>query len=288
MSYGQPPPAIPLSSPTPSSAPSLSPAAGAVRLPLSPVEIVLRNHAILCSIAWLILLPLGAVLARYLRTFTPLVRALLAFARAAAALTRTHSWFWIHAVIQLVFSAPIFYAGWQRGAKIARFEFADTHQVRASAPPRRPLTLTPPQRVGLAMLILYTLQLVLGLFIHFVKLPVRWPGGRSPQNYLHVAIGIALLALGSFNVHQGIYYEWPRATGNRHPIPQSAKNAWLALVIVRRRRAPRPLLHVADARFCPQVFWGLYGLGFGFLPRQFKQEKASRQLVHKELGVSSA
>jgi hypothetical protein len=62
-------------------------------------------------------------------------------------------------------------------------------------------------------------------------------------------------------------------TGNLHPIPKSARNAWLALVIVRIY----PLRGTAcrDSRDGPQVFWILWGLGMALLPRQWKQETAS-------------
>lgn len=34
-------------------------------------------------------------------------------------------------------------------------------------------------------------------------------------------------------VHYGLYTEWVFSTGNLHPVPESAKHAWLALIIVR-------------------------------------------------------
>jgi hypothetical protein len=83
------------------------------------------------------------------------------------------------------------------------------------------------------MLILYTLQVSLGLFIHFVKFRVRWPGGRAPQNYLHVVIGITLLGLASFQVHFGMTHVWPTTPGVVHRIPRAAMSAWLVLITVR-------------------------------------------------------
>lgn len=46
-----------------------SPSNDLLSFPLSPVEIMARNHAILCTVGFLILLPLGVLLARYARTF---------------------------------------------------------------------------------------------------------------------------------------------------------------------------------------------------------------------------
>lgn len=42
---------------------------GFISVPLSMQEILARRHAILCSVGFLILLPLGVLLARYTRTF---------------------------------------------------------------------------------------------------------------------------------------------------------------------------------------------------------------------------
>jgi hypothetical protein len=38
--------------------------------PLTPVEKLAKTHAILCSVGFLVLLPLGALIARYGRNFT--------------------------------------------------------------------------------------------------------------------------------------------------------------------------------------------------------------------------
>lgn len=43
---------------------------GASTFPLSPIEQKARTHALLCTIGFLILLPVGTLVARYTRTFT--------------------------------------------------------------------------------------------------------------------------------------------------------------------------------------------------------------------------
>ena len=43
-----------------------------------------------------------------------------------------------------------------------------------------------------------------------------------------------LLNLGLVQIYDGIYTEWPFMTGNIPPIKDSAKHAWLALLIVSR------------------------------------------------------
>jgi len=196
----------------------------AIAIPLSPLEIKARNHALLCSIGFLVLLPLGVLLARYARTFT-------------------RRWFWGHAVMQLVISGPVIFAGWAMGHNVAielELEFL----------------YDPHQQIGIALLALYVTQLLVGTLIHFVKVPGLFRGHRPPQNYLHVALGLAILALAAYQVHYGLYIEWLFATGGLHQVPEAAKNAWLALII---------------------VFWVLYFLGMALLPRQFSREKEGRQ-----------
>ncbi len=44
--------------------------AASTTIPLLPIEVYARNHALLCAIGFLILLPVGTLVARYARTFT--------------------------------------------------------------------------------------------------------------------------------------------------------------------------------------------------------------------------
>jgi len=196
----------------------------ATNSPLSPLEIMIKNHAILSTVGFLILLPVGVLIARYTRTFTPI-------------------WFRAHLVIQLFLSGPVIFAGWYYGYQTTKLlelgNFQDPHE-----------------KMGLALLILYVIQLVIGLFTHFVKLRSPFgPGTRPPQNYFHVLLGLVILALAASQVHYGLYIEWIFATGGVHSIPMSAKSAWIALIV---------------------VFWVLYVVGLALVPRQFSQEKRSR------------
>ncbi|KAK7462308.1 hypothetical protein VKT23_007909 [Stygiomarasmius scandens] len=196
-------------------------------IPLFETERLARNHALLCTIGFMILLPLGSVIARYLRTFT-------------------NKWWGAHAVVQLILSGPLifagFYYGWKAADLLGNGHYFDPHT-----------------KMGLALLILYVIQVVWGLFIHFVKTPSPFGvATRPPQNYFHVFLGLVIIILAQEQVHYGLWIEWPTTTGNIHAVPQSAKNAWIALVV---------------------VFWVLYIVGFGFIPRQFSQEKRSREKV---------
>lgn len=61
-----------------------------------------------------------------------------------------------------------------------------------------PMLQDPHQKIGVALIALYAIQLLLGMFIHFIKLPIR--GHRPPQNYFHVVLGLAILALAAYQV----------------------------------------------------------------------------------------
>jgi hypothetical protein len=90
-------------------------------------------------------------------------------------------------VFQLIFAGPIIWAGWAKGRDAAGMlemqDYQDDHQ-----------------KVGLALLILYVIQLVVGFFIHFVKMPLMFGGHRPPQNYVHIILGIVILALAAYQV----------------------------------------------------------------------------------------
>ncbi|EIN04623.1 hypothetical protein PUNSTDRAFT_75977 [Punctularia strigosozonata HHB-11173 SS5] len=189
------------------------------KLPFTPIESRARTHALLSSIGFLILLPLGVLLARYARTFTS-------------------RWWWAHGLIQFVVSGPVILAGWAYGYQTTQRLFTggnwvDTHK-----------------KIGLALLVLYLFQVFFGLFVHFLKFPrfARTPLHRPPQNYLHAILGLAILALAAYQVHYGLYTEWPRSTGGLHAVTQEAKHAWLALIIV-RLHPPPPHLRVPDDQF---------------------------------------
>lgn len=200
--------------------------APAFQVPLAPIEKQLRTHAILCSVGFLVILPIGALTARYSRTFTT-------------------KWLLPHWIIQFVIAGPIIFAGWSLGYKSAEVlqpvpptHFIDTHL-----------------KCGLALLILYLVQLVLGVSAHFFKFRATLHGHRAPHNYLHAIVGIAIFILAAYQMHYGLYTEWVLRTGGAHTVPLAAKHAWIALIV---------------------VFWVLYVLGMALLPRQLRQERQFR------------
>lgn len=101
-----------------------------------------------------------------------------------------HRWWWAHAVIQFLVSGPIIFAGWALGYRttdqLGLGHFIDTHE-----------------KCGLALLVLYLVQITLGAAVHFFKFPTLFRGHRAPHNYLHVLIGIAIFILAAYQVSCG-------------------------------------------------------------------------------------
>ena len=56
------------------------------------------------------------------------------------------------------------------------------------------------QRIGLFIIGLYIAQLVLGLFIHYIRIPFPAFGHRPPQNFLHAVQGLVILGLANYQV----------------------------------------------------------------------------------------
>jgi hypothetical protein len=102
-------------------------------------------------------------------------------------------------VFQFVFTGPIIWAGWRKGRDAADMlgmpDYEDHHQ-----------------KIGLTLLILYIIQLAFGFFIHFVKMPSLFGGHRPPQNYVHILLGIAILALAAYQVRSFHAYTRPADT----------------------------------------------------------------------------
>ncbi|KAI5118493.1 hypothetical protein M0805_003524 [Coniferiporia weirii] len=197
---------------------------------LLPIDERLKKHALLSSIGFIILLPLGALVGRYLRTFSG-------------------SWFWMHAAIQFLIAGPVIFAGWAFGYQSTALlntggNFFDRHK-----------------RVGLALLVLYLSQVLLGSVIHLFKAPRLLNGRRPPQNYFHAILGLTIIALAFYQVHFGIKTEWYEGTGDGTVVPVSALHAWTALIV---------------------IFWALYAAGLTLLPRQYAQEGADRKETNEK------
>ncbi|EKM52144.1 uncharacterized protein PHACADRAFT_262655 [Phanerochaete carnosa HHB-10118-sp] len=223
--------------PSPSSTPTDTTAgtgstASAVRTGLLPLQQYIAAHAILCVLGFLVLLPVGAIVARWMRT-------------------NSDRWFRIHWVIQWVLAMPIIITGFALGvtsvAKNDHLPLNDTHK-----------------KWGVALFFLYLVQLSLGAFIHFVKVPFLSLNGRSLQNYLHAGFGVFIIGAAFYQVRTGFRTEWPLYTGLT--VKNGANVAWIIWLV---------------------LVIAVYVSGLWLLPRQFRQERTARRNARSRLGLES-
>ncbi|EIW63574.1 uncharacterized protein TRAVEDRAFT_161917 [Trametes versicolor FP-101664 SS1] len=188
---------------------------GTVDVPLVPYQKMIIAHGLLCTIGFLIMLPAGALLARYSRTFT-------------------NAWFLGHWVFQFAFAGPVIISGIVCGIEAVKtqgVELDDDHK-----------------KWGFALLALYVAQLALGAVIHWIK-PTSWTIGkrRPAQNYFHAVLGILIIALAFYQVRTGFRTEWPAMSG-RPPISNAANIVWYIWVVL------VPVLYFAGLALLPRQF----------------------------------
>ncbi|TBU32233.1 hypothetical protein BD311DRAFT_775329 [Dichomitus squalens] len=127
---------------------------------------VLVAHAALSAAGFLILLPLGALVARWARVFTP-------------------KWFTAHWFINVVLGIPLICVGWALGPlAVARRGMG--HIV------------TPHQISGVVLFALYVFEVALGTVVH-----LRRPKDgkhHPPRNIIHVVLGLAVFGLSIYTV----------------------------------------------------------------------------------------
>lgn len=75
-----------------------------------------------------------------------------------------------------------------------------------------------------------------------------------------------------------MYVEWDVALGGLHKVPDSAKHAWVAFVVA----CSLNLLPFVGLKDTIQIFWILYIIGMGLIPRQFKQEQQGNNLQKRD------
>lgn len=127
-----------------------------------------RNiHGLLNAISWGFLLPLGAIIARYLKSFTS-----------------SPTWFYLHVACQITGYA-LGTAGWATGLKLGSQSKGVTYTTHRS--------------VGIALFAIATSQLT-ALFLR----PKPDHKYRYLWNALHHTAGYAVIVLGVFNVFTGI------------------------------------------------------------------------------------
>jgi len=172
-----------------------------------------RVHATLASVGFVVLLPVGILIARFGRAFTP-------------------KWFWPHAIWQFLIAGPVIMAGFAYGVKSVNV--SDSGHLN-----------DPHKKIGVSLFIMFIAQLLLGLTSHFVGPPrISLLLHRSPQRILHILLGLAIFALAFYQVHYGYTIEWPFYIGSI--VPSSVPAAWKALVII------WPVLYVLGYALLPK------------------------------------
>ncbi|KAJ7787677.1 hypothetical protein B0H14DRAFT_3163073 [Mycena olivaceomarginata] len=151
----------------------------------TPYESKARIHAHVAFAAFLIGLPLGTLMARYLRTFT-------------------NSWFWPHVIVNLLFTGPIVLTAFALGYQATNIagvpHFVDPHQKTGLALFR---DVPHPSSSGHSS--------STGSSSH-PDSPADAPR-KLPTRHL----GLAIIALACFQTHFGMWNEWPFVTGKRAP-----------------------------------------------------------------------
>ncbi|TFK91609.1 hypothetical protein K466DRAFT_515061 [Polyporus arcularius HHB13444] len=184
--------------------------------PLLPFQKMIVAHALLCTIGFLILLPAGALLARFARTFTS-------------------GWFKGHWLFQFAIAAPIIVSGVAVGiaavSTAGAVHLDDDHK-----------------RWGIAIFVLYFIQCALGALVHYVK-PTSWTVRRKRpvQNYFHAILGLLVIGLAFYQVRNGFTEEWTRVS-SRPPISKAANIVWYVWV------ALVPVLYLAGLALLPKQF----------------------------------
>jgi len=152
--------------------------------PLTKREMVVLAHGVVCAIAYLVVMPAGALLARYYRTLSP-------------------TWFKGHWIVQFGIASPIVFVGVVLAITISRVGGPKTWGTHA--------------QVGVILFVLYGTQCLFGGVIHFVK-PMR-ATRRPVQNYAHAILGITIITLAFYQVRTGYKVEWPSVADRPAPVP---------------------------------------------------------------------
>ncbi|GMI69195.1 hypothetical protein like AT3G25290 [Hibiscus trionum] len=125
-------------------------------------------HGILNAVSWGILFPLGAIIARYMRTFE----------------CADPAWFYLHAFCQ-VSAYAIGVAGWGTGLKLGSESPGITYSAH--------------RNIGIALFAFATVQ----IFALFIR-PKKDHKYRFYWNIYHHSFGYAILVLGVINVFKGL------------------------------------------------------------------------------------
>ncbi|KAI0371728.1 hypothetical protein BV20DRAFT_941333 [Pilatotrama ljubarskyi] len=156
------------STPTPTAATALRPTSPqSSSQPPAPKRTngLLVAHAAFCAAGFLILLPLGTLVARWARVFTP-------------------RWLSAHWILNVVLGIPAVCVGWALGP-LAVAQEGKAHVV------------TMHQIGGVVLFALYITEVALGMIVHLRRKAAR---PHPPRNIVHVVLGLAIFGLSVFEV----------------------------------------------------------------------------------------
>ena len=125
----------------------------------------MQRHAILNTIGWGILLPLGAIAARYLKPFTD------------------PAWFYVHVLVQSI-GYIVGVAGWSTGLVLGNYSVGVVYRKH--------------RFIGIALFAISTLQ-VCAILVR----PGKGHKIRVAWNYYHYTLGVSILVLSILNIFYG-------------------------------------------------------------------------------------
>ncbi|ADV21802.1 Conserved hypothetical protein [Cryptococcus gattii WM276] len=166
--------------------------------------------------------------------------------RIARGLTEKRWWFAVHGVVNGLLGFGLVIAAFG----IAKANFSGGYNSAH-------------RKLGLALFVLCIFQTLFGLFTHFYHRPHRLQtaAGRGPTNFIHMVLGLVIVAVGWGTVWKGLDEEWGMYSGTGRPAI-GWKAGWGLIVA---------LVSIA------------YLGGFYLLPRQLSFER-ERQLWASSLG----
>ncbi|PVF97041.1 hypothetical protein CPB86DRAFT_707983 [Serendipita vermifera] len=164
---------------------------------LTPSQKIFVAHGVFLTLAFMVILPLGALQARLLRTFVP-----------------GKWWFTAHWILQWPVTTVLIVIGFALG--VSEVNKRGSGQLNS-----------PHKKWGLVLVLLYIVQCSLGGVIHFFK--PKKATKRPPQNYTHAVIGLLIIALSFWQVHTGLEDEWAGMGGE---VPTSIWTWWKVWIVL--------------------------------------------------------
>ncbi|RPD65894.1 hypothetical protein L226DRAFT_182789 [Lentinus tigrinus ALCF2SS1-7] len=168
-------------------------------------------HAALSAAGFLILLPMGSLVARWSRIFTS-------------------KWFTAHWFINVVLGIPFICVGWALGplavAQQGREHIVTVHQI-----------------CGVVLFALYIIEVALGTLIHMRR--PKHGRAHPPRNVVHVFLGLTLFGLSIYETVNGIDRD-PAVSSVSQNIVVAICIGWAAVSAPNPRSAGEPHIPLAD------------------------------------------